>query len=562
MVEEQDRDIEILIQEMDYIPGHFHLQLNLNFEPQMPERLRGRDYKLKRQSLQLEVPHPAQRLALRNLLGVLAFHLDEYQVAEELFSGVCREEPGNLNAWANLGYVYDRMEREGPAADCVERLSRLMGLKRDGGETGDAGSLLPLRAARCLAEHALASAHDVGLQSEEDHASKLRSAIGLYDKALLYGRNQIPSEEKRSWYFIMATMYIRLDGMLMNTRGPDQKRLLSFNRALALLREVLKSDSAEYQALAWCYLGMMLERKDSFPSTPMAIHDCGFSGTDPLDCYGQAIETAKTDPFILNQLAKIFHFLGKQDMAIGICNMALNILPDPQTNWQAYSTRAKVYVKQYMQDLERVKRGQGGVPDRRLLTEAKADLDLILLAWPCLKTYLDMGQVCYYMGVDAVQELQPVDENALNSALVFFAKAMEYDPGDTLPEIQVLRGKCLQVKGEERNAAECFKQAIELDDVGSQYSESFHRLMESLLSLFIQGKSSEETIILEVEEWIEKAVTKYRLERVKQELHNICLNHMPKILQLSRAMIKAGKLQLVNLLLEIMSPDTSEPTKA
>ncbi|XP_055497561.1 tetratricopeptide repeat protein 22 isoform X3 [Leucoraja erinacea] len=507
MVEEQDRDIEILIQEMDYIPGHFHLQLNLNFEPQMPERLRGRDYKLKRQSLQLEVPHPAQRLALRNLLGVLAFHLDEYQVAEELFSGVCREEPGNLNAWANLGYVYDRMEREGPAADCVERLSRLMGLKRDGGETGDAGSLLPLRAARCLAEHALASAHDVGLQSEEDHASKLRSAIGLYDKALLYGRNQIPSEEKRSWYFTMATMYIRLDGMLMNTRGPDQKRLLSFNRALALLREVLKSDSAEYQALAWCYLGMMLERKDSFPSTPMAIHDCGFSGTDPLDCYGQ------------------------------------------------------VYVKQYMQDLERVKRSQGGVPDRRLLTEAKADLDLILLAWPCLKTYLDMGQVCYYMGVDAVQELQPVDENALNSALVFFAKAMEYDPGDTLPEIQVLRGKCLQVKGEERNAAECFKQAIELDDVGSQYSESFHRLMESLLSLFIQGKSSEETIILEVEEWIEKAVTKYQLERIKQELRNICLNHMPKILQLSRAMIKAGKLQLVNLLLEIMSPDTSEPPK-
>ncbi|XP_078264063.1 tetratricopeptide repeat protein 22 [Rhinoraja longicauda] len=560
MVEDQGRDTEILVQEMDYIPGHFHLELNLNLESRP---LRGRDCKLRRQSLQLEVPHPAQRLAHRNLLGVFAFHLDEHQEAEELFAGVCREEPGNLNAWANLGHVYGRLERGGQAAHCVERLSRLVGLKRGGGgQAGDEESLLPLRAARCLAEHALASAHDIGLQREEDHASKLRSAIGLYDKALLYGRNQVPSEEKRSWYFTMATMYIRLDGMLMNTGSPDQKRLLSFNRALALLREVLKSDSAEYQALAWCYLGMMLERKDSFPSTPMAVHDCGYSGTDPLDCYGQAIETAKTDPFILNQLAKIFHFLGKQDMAIGICNMALNILPDPQTNWQAYSTRAKVYVKQYMQDLERVKRSQGGVPDRRLLTEAKADLDLILLVWPCLKTYLDMGQVCYYMGVDAVQELQPVDENALNSALVFFAKAMEYDPGDTLPEIQVLRGKCLQVKGEERNAAECYKQAIELDDVESQYSESFHRLMESLLSLMVQGKSSEETIILEVEEWMEKAEAKYQLERVKQELRNICLNHTPKILQLSRAMIKAGKLQLVKLLLEIMSPDTSDPTKA
>ncbi|XP_059840056.1 tetratricopeptide repeat protein 22 isoform X2 [Hypanus sabinus] len=498
-----DQDIENLIKEMDYIPGHFHLELNLNSELEQPERLRRRDGQLKRESLRQEAPHPAQRLAHRNLLGVFAFHLDEYQAAEELFSSICQEEPGNLNAWANLAYVYDRLEREGQAAGCVERLSRLMGLK--GGEEGeDAESLLPLRAARCIAEHAFASAFDVGLQSEEDHACKLRTAIGLYDKALTYGRDQIPSEEKRSWYFTMATMYIRLDGMLMNKEAPAQKRLLPFNRALVLLREVLKSDSAEYRALAWCYLGMMLKREDSFPATPMAIHDCGFSGTDPLNCYGQAIETAKTDPLILNRLAKVFHFLGKQDMAIGICNMSLNIVPDPKSNWQAYSTRAKVY---------------------------------------------------YYMGVDAVQELQPVDENALNRALVFFAKAMEYDLGDTLPEIHFLRGKCLQVKGEEHNAVECFKRAIELDDVGSQYSESFRRLMELLLSLFTQGSSSEETVIQEVEEWMEKAEAKYQTKRVKQELRAVCRNHMPKILQLSRAMITAGKLQVVRFLLEIMSPE-------
>lgn len=29
-------------------------------------------------------------------------------------------------------------------------------------------------------------------------------------------------------------------------------------------------------------------------------------------------------------------------MAIGTCNMALDVLRDPQLNWQAYSTRAKV----------------------------------------------------------------------------------------------------------------------------------------------------------------------------------------------------------------------------
>lgn len=40
-------------------------------------------------------------------------------------------------------------------------------------------------------------------------------------------------------------------------------------------------------ALAWCYLGMLLERKDTFSTTPMGVHDYGYSGTDPLDCFGK-----------------------------------------------------------------------------------------------------------------------------------------------------------------------------------------------------------------------------------------------------------------------------------
>ncbi|XP_048395571.2 tetratricopeptide repeat protein 22 isoform X2 [Stegostoma tigrinum] len=517
MEEDPERDIDEIIQEMDYIPGHFHLELNLNFESFQGERLRRRDAKLKRESLQLEADDGAQRFAVRNLLGVFAFYLDEYPEAEGIFSSVCQEEPGNLNALANLGCVYDRLQKEAQAAECLERLSQLMA----GGEGVETESLRPLRAARCLAEQAYASAFDVGLQSEEEHATKLSTAIRLYDKALLYGKNMITSEEKRSWYFTMAIMYIRLDGILMNEDPYASERLLFINKSLVLLRDVLKSDSAQYRALAWCYLGMTLERMDIFPDTPMAVHDCGFSGTDPLDCYGKAIETAKTDPFILNRLAKVFHFLGKQDMATGICNMALTILPDPGTNWQAYSTRAKINIKLYTQDLERVKMGHSGVPDRQLLNKAKADLDLILSVCPCLKTYLDMGQVCYYMGVDAVQELQLVDENALNNALVFFAKAMELDLGDTLPEIQLLRGKCLQVKGEEHNAE----------------------------------KSSEEMVIREVEIWVEKAEAKYQMERVRRELRSICRNHMPKILKLARAMIISGKLRIVKLLLETMNPD-------
>lgn len=40
-------------------------------------------------------------------------------------------------------------------------------------------------------------------------------------------------------------------------------------------------------ALAWCYVGMLLERKDTFSTTPMGVHECGYSGTEPLDCFGK-----------------------------------------------------------------------------------------------------------------------------------------------------------------------------------------------------------------------------------------------------------------------------------
>lgn len=59
-------------------------------------------------------------------------------------------------------------------------------------------------------------------------------------------------------------------------------------------------------------------------------------------CVSQAINLASDDAFTLNLLAKLFFLLGKHDMATGICNMALNVLPDPELNWQAYCTRAKV----------------------------------------------------------------------------------------------------------------------------------------------------------------------------------------------------------------------------
>uniref|UniRef100_A0A8C3XAK3 Tetratricopeptide repeat domain 22 n=1 Tax=Catagonus wagneri TaxID=51154 RepID=A0A8C3XAK3_9CETA len=542
-------DLGALIDELDYLPGHFHLEMQLNFEPRSPASLRARDLKLQRDGLrqELELAAAPQRPAVCHLLGAFAFYLEELDEARERFLEVAREDPGNLNAWANLAHVYGRLGQEEEAEACAGRLADLMGLEGDRGAVGDP----QLRAARCLAEQGYAHGFDVGCASPEERARVLEAGIALYDKALGYAQ-QIPMEEKRGWYFTMATLFIRLDGIFLELGSQEQKRLPAFNRTLALLRQVLKSSDPHHRALAWCYLGMLLERKDSFSTTPMGIHDYGYSGTDPLDCFGKAIEIAKDKPPILNRLAKIFHFLGKQDMAIGTCNMALDVLRDPELNWQAYCTRAKIHIRAYLHDLERGKMGLGGLPDRNLLACAKADLEEVVKVCPGLKTYLDIGQVYYYMGVDAVQELLAVDEAALNQALVFLAKAGELELGSTLPELQLLRGKCLRIKGEEANAAACFKRAVELDDAGSSHTEGFGCLLEALLAQWSQAQLSDGELGREVDAWLRRAQDKYPAARLRQELQRVWRGHTSEVLGLARALVAQGRPALVRLLFETM----------
>ncbi|KAJ7332680.1 hypothetical protein JRQ81_014860 [Phrynocephalus forsythii] len=549
-MEEAEVDTDALVDEMDYIPGHFHLDMNLNFESYAPMHFQGRDVKLKRESLvyELESETGQQQHALRNLLGVFSFYLEEVEQAKEIFLRISQEDPENLNAWANLAFVYDRLNNEQEEAKCTDRLSWLMGLDSEGSmPQGDP----QLRAARCLAEQGYAYAFDVGLVTEEEKMEKLTAGLTLYGKALAYGK-VIPLEERRSWYFTVATFHIRLDGIWMNKGHEEEKRSLAFNRTLMLLQQVLKSSSTQYRALAWCYLGILLERKDSFSALPVAIHDCGYSETDPLDCFGKALEIAKESPPVLNRLTKIFLFLGKQEMAMAVCNMALDVLPDPVLNWQAYCNRAKMLIKLYLRDLERVKIGLGGMPEKRSLSDAKADLENVMKVHPCLKTYFDLGQVYYYMGVDAIHELFLVDENALNNALMFLAKAMEFDLGNVLPEIQLLRGKCLWLKTEELKAIECFKQAVELDGAGSVCTESFRCLMEMLLTLFSQKKINIEMLVKEVEFWVKRAEEKYPKQCVQQELRMVCRHHTAEVLELSKAMVGRGKTELVKLLLETM----------
>lgn len=188
-------EVDALIDDLDYLPGHFHLEMQLNFEPRSPASLHARDLKLQRDGLrqELALTAAAQRPAVRHLLGAFAFYLEELDEARESFLEVAREDPGNLNAWANLVHVYGRLGQKEEEEACAERLAGLMGLAGDRGAAGDP----PLRAARCLAEQGYAHGFDVGCASPEERARVLEAGIELYDKAL--GHAQQVGDPSPGW---------------------------------------------------------------------------------------------------------------------------------------------------------------------------------------------------------------------------------------------------------------------------------------------------------------------------------------------------------------------------
>lgn len=75
------------------------------------------------------------------------------------------------------------MGREPDTAECVEKVSHLMGLDGGGGSQEETRLL----AARCLAEQAYAYPHDVELDGEDVLRERLTEALSRYNRALDYG---------------------------------------------------------------------------------------------------------------------------------------------------------------------------------------------------------------------------------------------------------------------------------------------------------------------------------------------------------------------------------------
>lgn len=158
------------------------------------------------------------------------------------------------------------------------------------------------------------------------------------------------------------------------------------------------------------------------------------------------------------------------------------------------------------------------------------------------------------MGVDALTESLLVDESSINSALVSLSHALQFELGDSLPDLHVLRGRCLLLKGEEQNAADCFKKAVDLERPGARDTTALRCLLQTLLALSMLDGDESGPAITQLEMWVNKAEQRYPQDSVDSELKRLYRTHTDEVTELSKTLIRTGRLGLVKRLLGAIVP--------
>ncbi|KAI8509884.1 TeTratriCopeptide repeat [Branchiostoma belcheri] len=535
----------------EFAAGHFTLSWSLGRDSDQARRPRGR-YELKclyedlRQDAETETG--TVKRAVQNVMGVLAYHLEDTQAARLYFESVLEEDAVNVNALENCCYLLRKTDKYDLAEGFEDRAKAAVGQT----EAEADQEMVSLVKARAMAELGYACALDVfNARTQDDLIQVFERSNGYYHRALRIGADNVTSSEQSQWLFAIALNYIRIDSLR------QEANLDLCYQALDLLKDVVKSTKSQYyKCKALCYTGLLLQSRSALNKgfSEECIRDSGYFEQDPLDYFGEAIQQAGEDTAILNKLAKIFVQSGRYQLALDILNVSRAIVPDHVQNHFAFSISAQANKNMYLDQLAKYRQGTlDGRPDKKLLTKAREDMQAILGTRTGVHAYLELAVVCYHLGVETMDESSVVAEFELAQAVEYAARARDCDMGDSLPEVQQMRGKCHRARGDDWKAMDAFKQAVEMEHLneGAALTESYKLLGEIILTLHRRDKTWREGAIDEMELWVTEGRKRY--VDFLPEFHTFCRQNVSDVMELGKEMVKAGRLGMVRLCLEAVS---------
>ncbi|XP_022111418.1 tetratricopeptide repeat protein 22-like [Acanthaster planci] len=392
--------------------GHFGLPLHTNTGTIVPVTANYKrgvlEYYLNRKGDRPE------RHALRNLLGVLAFQQGQRDLARQHFDRILSEgeDPGNLNARANLDHVNTVVTSDNDLPDL---------------ETEDGKR----RQARRYAEQGFAFMFE--LYDETVTHQRYRQARDLYVKAMELAGNLVDHKEKEDWHFGIGLANFKMFSIPATMSAEAMKAAL--DSAVKNFRAILTSAQADnaMKCDAWFELALTVNKalKSHILRPTITLENL-----TPQACLDNALQVSPDNFMEARIQARKAYFCYQADPRNGF-QEAIHLLErsieldSSKINFHAYSTRANIYLEEY--------ESSNNVD---LLHSAQADLEHILKEHVSPWDFEMLAKVYLYLAKSTTQEEE--SKAYIQKALQNCTNSEKCQDGANRPSLQTLREQILR----------------------------------------------------------------------------------------------------------------------
>ena len=457
---------------MDDKPGFVTLPLKVNDDDFDYDDVASYQFQIQLQQLDEKI-HRMERNAIRNFLGYLAACIGWYVASIAFFNDVLNDDRNNLNALANLKWVYEELDCKHQAKEVAQRIEYLQLVLN---ENGDRGKVMK---ARCLAEKGYAVCHYVSNENEEEFIQ----ACKMYDRAIEMAGHLVSNGEKVDWYLGR----VRAKQVLLSKQthwGKPREDVEFEAQLISDIQEVLRHGDNIMKAEAWVKLASvfrLLHRNSKLVGNGAGYPEClrqkheliqmYHTPRAPVVCYNKALEYRPHNPQILAKKAKalkVIFYETREDYQTAFDLLDESIRADSSVcNRVAFSVQGEAYM-----DLYRYNRRPNGnrtaeSENWSLLIEAKAAYEMSLFMHREPADCRQLGDVWRYLAHEHTQHndiiLHIVGKNkiqCLEKALEYYTIATEMPDGSINPHAHWKRGQCLLELKNPGEAAESFKRAI------------------------------------------------------------------------------------------------------
>ncbi|XP_035682949.1 tetratricopeptide repeat protein 22-like [Branchiostoma floridae] len=392
--------------------------------------------------------------------------------------------------------------------------------------------------ARSMAEQAFALTYNCFDKDEDDEGTeqteKFLQAENLYQSAIRIGNAVAQAREKMTWSFFRAFNNKRILSQYLTVsvhkydEEVKEKITTNLDKTIAGFAEVLRQEHTPlYKAQALVYMRCVMSRTEHAVQH-MYLQDLQIDITrskEEVTAFLQvwpvkyAIDLVKNNHRVLNTMALALKSENAAEAEATI-QVSLKTESDPNINWYGYLLKGELALEKYKRTTKEHPQSKGDPDNIELLNSSISNLKTCLEGMKSSRNYNVLGEAIMKLAFSKSCTVLHTDDNReteantqLTQALHCFNEALKKDHGARHPTTHSLRAECLKHLGEEKQAVESWKRAVELDRESTTYWGNIKSLLAMLLNQCREVKDAKvrQPAVAETAFFLRVALSKYHL---------------------------------------------------